>query len=316
MTHLFITGANGFIGQALVEQASNAGYGVVACTRKPAVFSSQVKNIVVPDLHHESSVKEALQGIDVVIHLAARVHVMKEEGYNPLAQYRAVNVDTTLALAKQAAALGVKRFIYMSSIKVNGESTAKGVPFTPRDLPAPIDPYGVSKMQAEEGLMALAASTGMEVVIIRPPLIYGPKVKANFASMMKWVYARVPLPLGGVHNLRSMVYLGNLVDLILVCVKHPAAKNQVFLVSDDDDISVAQLIRKLAFAMNVNIVLAPIPAALLKLAAGLVGKQAVAQRLCDSLQVDISKTKTMLGWVPPFTLKQGLALTVKWFLNK
>ncbi|MBU3588111.1 SDR family oxidoreductase [Polynucleobacter sp. 31A-FELB] len=316
MKSLLITGANGFVGRALVEQSAAMGYQVTACTRKPAVFAESVHNFVVSDFSHQANVCDALKGVDVVIHLAARVHVMKDATENPLVQYQAMNVDATLALAKQAVTLGIKRFIYMSSIKVNGESTAIGVPFTPADYPAPSDPYGVSKMQAEEQLLALARLTGMEVVIIRPPLIYGPRVKANFASMMKWVRSGMPLPLGGIHNLRSMVFLGNLIDLILVSVSHPDAKNQVFLVSDDEDISVASLIRKLAAAMHVRTVLIPIPSALLKLAASLIGKRSIAQRLCDSLQVDISKTKSLLGWSPPFTLEQGLAFTVKWYLRK
>jgi nucleoside-diphosphate-sugar epimerase len=233
-----------------------------------------------------------------------------------LAAYRAVNVEMTLNLARQAALAGVQRFIYLSSIKVNGERTEPGKPFKPDDVPAPEDPYGVSKMEAELALLTLSKETGMEVVIIRPPLIYGPGVGANFMTMMRWVAHRVPLPLGAIHNQRSMLALGNLVNFIATCIEHPKAVGQVFLVSDGQDISVTQLLHKLAYALKVKLFLLPLPHSLIQLLAAALGKGAVAQRLCDNLQLDITKTKALLGWSPPLSLDAGLQITADWYLKK
>jgi UDP-glucose 4-epimerase len=211
-----------------------------------------------------------------------------------------------LNLARQAAAAGLRRFVFVSSIKVNGEATQLARPFIADDAPAPLDAYGVSKMEAEQGLREIARQTGMEVVIIRPPLVYGPGVKANFAAMMRWLKRGVPLPLGAIHNQRSLVALDNLVDLILTCLTHPAATNQTFLVSDGEDVSTTELLRRMGQAMGKTARLLPVPASWLKVAASLVGKGDVAQRLCGSLQVDISKTRELLGWVPPVSLDEGL----------
>jgi nucleoside-diphosphate-sugar epimerase len=217
-----------------------------------------------------------------------------------------VNVETTLQLASQAAACGVKRFIFISSIKVNGEQTEPGRPFRPDDTPAPQDPYGISKMEAEAGLREVAQETGMEVVIIRPPLVYGPGVKANFASMVKWLQRGVPLPLGAIHNCRSLVALDNLVDLIITCIHHPAAANQTFLVSDGEDVSTTELLRRMGAALGRPARLLPVPQQMLEWGAALAGKRDMAQRLFSSLQVDMDKTRQLLGWAPPVSLEQGL----------
>jgi nucleoside-diphosphate-sugar epimerase len=248
----------------------------------------------------------ALTNQQVVIHAAARAHIMKDEVADPLAEYRRVNVDGTLNLARQAAAAGVKRFIFISSIKVNGEQTPLGQPFTADDTPAPEDAYGMSKWEAEQGLQQLASETGMEVVIIRPPLVYGPGVKGNFASMTKLVAKGLPLPLGAIHNQRSLVALDNLVDLIITCIDHPAAANQVFLAGDGQDLSTTELLRAVARAMGKPSRLIPVPSSLLMLGATLLGKKAVAQRLLGSLQVDIAKARNLLGWEPPVSVEEGL----------
>lgn len=253
----------------------------------------------------------ALKGVQAVVHCAARVHVMQDDATDPLQAYREVNVNGTLNLARQAAQAGVRRFVFVSSIKVNGEATQPGQPFTADDVPLPLDPYGVSKFEAEVGLRDIESQTGMEVVIVRPPLVYGPGVKANFASMMRWVARGIPLPLAAIHNARSMVALDNLVDLLLTCLKHPAAAGQTFLVSDGEDVSTTELLRRTAQAMGKRALLLPVPASVLEIGATLLGKRAVAQRLCGSLQVDIAKTRRLLDWTPPLTLDQGLKKAVE-----
>jgi UDP-glucose 4-epimerase len=230
---------------------------------------------------------------------------------DPLQEFRRVNVQATLNLARQAAAAGVRRFVFVSSIKVNGESTQPGSAFTADDAPAPLDAYGISKMEAEQGLRQIALQTGMEVVIIRPPLVYGPGVKANFAAMMRWLKRGVPLPLGAIENQRSFVALDNLVDLIVTCLIHPAAANQTFLVSDGEDVSTTELLRRMGQALGCTARLLPVPASWLKLAADMLGKADMAQRLCGSLQVDISKTRQLLGWQPPLSLDSGLKKAAK-----
>jgi nucleoside-diphosphate-sugar epimerase len=241
------------------------------------------------------------------MHIAARVHVMNERAGDPLAEFRRVNVDGTLNLARQAASAGANRFVFVSSIKVNGESTTETQPFTAADTPAPQDPYGISKMEAEQGLRQIAAETGMEVVIVRPPLVYGPGVKANFASMMRAVQRGLPLPLGSVtHNRRSFVALDNLVDLLITCIDHPAAANQTFLVSDGEDLSTTDLLRRLGQALNKPARLFPVPPSLLQLGANLLGKGDMAQRLLGNLQVDISHTRNTLNWTPPISVDEGL----------
>lgn len=247
-----------------------------------------------------------MSDISTVIHLAARVHVMHDTSVDPLAAFREVNADATLQLAAQAAVSGVRRFVFVSSVKVNGEATALGHPFTAADAPAPQDAYAVSKWEAEQGLRQIAVSSGMEIVIIRPPLVYGPGVKANFAALMRAVQRGLPLPLGAVHNLRSLVGLDNLVDFIITCARHPAAANQTFLVSDGADVSTPALIRAMARAAGRPSRLFSVPVGLLGSVASMVGKRPAVDRLCNSLQLDISKARELLQWTPPFTLEDGL----------
>jgi nucleoside-diphosphate-sugar epimerase len=242
----------------------------------------------------------------VVIHLAARVHVMNDTDTDSLTAFRAVNVDGTLNLARQAAAAGVTRFVFVSSVKVNGESTQPGRAFTEADAPNPQDAYGQSKHEAEQCLRQLSDDTGMEVVVIRPPLVYGSGVKANFASLMRAVHRGWPLPLGAVHNQRSLVALDNLVDFIVTCITHPQAANQTFLVSDGQDLSTTELVRGIAQAAGLTSRLLPVPVWALQLGATLLGKGDAVQSLCGNLQVDISKARNLLGWVPPVSVEEGL----------
>ena len=311
---ILVTGATGFVGGALVRRlaADPACTGVVAAVRRKAESRPEgVRQVQVGDLLPTTDWGLALECVDAVVHCAARVHVMQDDATDPLLAYREVNLKGTLNLASQAAQAGVGRFVFVSSIKVNGEATRPGQAFTADDVPAPLDPYGVSKLEAEHGLREIQEQTGMEVVIVRPPLVYGPGVKANFASMMRWVARRMPLPLGSIHNARSMVALDNLVDLMVTCLNHPAAAGQTFLVSDGQDVSTTELLRRTAKAMGKNVLLLPVPTSVLEWGAAMMGKRAVAQRLCGSLRVDITKTRHLLGWTPPLTLDQGLKKAVE-----
>lgn len=311
---ILVTGATGFVGGALVRRLATTPSlnGVVASVRcKAECLPQGVEQITKGDLLPTTDWSSVLQGISVVVHCAARAHVMQDDANDPLQAYREVNVYGTLNLARQASDVGVRRFVFVSTVKVNGEATHPGQPFTADDVPRPIDPYGVSKMEAEQGLREMEAQTDMEVVIIRSPLVYGPGVKANFATMIRWVTRDVPLPLGAIHNARSMVGLDNLVDLLITCLKHPAAAGQTFLVSDGEDVSTTALLRRTAQAMEKKIFLLPVPAFVLEWAAALLGKRAVAQRLCGSLQLDIAKTRQLLGWTPPVSLDEGLRRAVE-----
>lgn len=265
------------------------------------------ETIAIRSLSSETDWAAALKNVEQVVHLAARVHVMNDKKPDPLAEFRRVNVEGTVALAHQAAATGVKRFVFLSSIKVNGEFTEQGQPFTADDVPAPEDSYGISKYEAEKLLRQIAVETGMEVVIIRPPLVYGPGVKANFQSMMHWLARGLPLPLAAVtENRRSLVALDNLVDLIVTCLNHTAAVNQTFLVSDGEDLSTAELLNRMGAAMGHPARLIYLPPALLKLGATVLNKPGIYQRLCGSLQLDIAKTRQLLEWIPPVSVDEGL----------
>lgn len=298
-----VTGANGFVGRALSGEMTSLGLVVIGATRTRQVLPEGTGNVVVDGSKDWSP---ALTGCDVVVHLAARVHVMAETTVDPLAEFRQVNVQDTLSLARQAAALGVRRFVFVSSIKVNGESTQVGSPFSVDDPPAPVDAYGISKFEAERGLHELATQTDMEVVIIRPPLVYGPGVKANFAALMRAVQKGWPLPLGAIHNQRSLVALDNLVDFIITCITHPKAANQTFLISDGQDLSTTELVRGMAQAVGLPTRLLPVPVGVLEWAGRLAGKEDAVQRLCGNLQIDSSKARELLGWEPKITVQEGL----------
>jgi len=308
---LLVTGANGFVGRALCAQAEKRGFAVRAVTRASCELPGAGSIVLMGSMDEHTDWHAALAGVEVVVHLAARVHVMDDKADSPLAEFRRVNVQGTLNLAQQAVTAGVRRLVFISSVKVNGEATLASQPFTADDAPAPLDAYGISKLEAEQGLRDIARQTGMEVVVIRPPLVYGPGVRANFAAMMRWLNRGVPLPLGAIRNQRSLVALDNLVDLIVTCATHPAAANQTFLVSDGEDVSTTELLRRMGKAMQRPAHLIPVSASFLKGAAALVGKRDVAQRLCGSLQVDIQKTRELLGWNPPLTLDQGLTRAAK-----
>ncbi len=313
---VLVTGASGFVGRGLLKELPRRGHVAIAATRRAiSRLEGAEQCFQIADVGADSHWLPALEGIEAVIHAAARVHVMQERGADPLVEYRRVNVHGTLRLARQAAAAGVRRFVFISSIKVNGEGTDLGKPYSAGDVPAPVDPYGISKLEAEQGLLALAAETGMEVVIIRPVLVYGPGVKANFRSMMNWLSKGIPLPLGAIHNKRSLVSLDNLVDLIVTCLDHPAAANRVFLVSDGEDLSTTELLRRMGAALGKPARLLPVPAVWLETVARLFGREAIAQRLCGSLQVDIEQTRRVLGWTPPVTVDEALRKTARDFLE-
>lgn len=314
---VLITGGSGFVGKSLIKTLSmDQRYSLIASTRRThGSFPSGVRGVSGQELDGDTDWQEALTDVGIVVHLAARVHVMHESDSDPLTAFRKVNVDGTLNLARQAASAGVKRFVFISSIKVNGEGTLHGKPYTADDVPAPLDPYGISKYEAEQGLLAVAASTGMEVVIIRPVLVYGPGVKANMLTMMRWLYRGVPLPLGAIDNRRSLVAIENLVDLIVTCLDHPAAANQIFLVSDGEDVSTTGLLRRMGACLGRPVRLLPVPPGFLRCMAVLLGKGAMSQRLLGSLQVDIEKNYRLLGWSPPVTLNQALHSTAQHFLE-
>lgn len=313
---ILITGATGFVGAALARRLISNGRQMRLAIRKPCQYSGGSELCVIGDIGPDTEWSEALAGISFVVHTAGRVHVMNDDAVDPLAAFRWVNVDGTLRLARHAAEAGVRRFLFLSSIKVNGEHSEPGKAFFSDQEPAPADPYGVSKCEAESGLRALALETGMEVVIIRPPLVYGPGVKANFLAMMQWLWRGVPLPLGRVtENRRSLVAVDNLVDLIVTCIDHPAAANQTFLVSDGEDLSTAGLLKRVGIALGRPARLIPVPPKLLTLGAKLIGSRGWGQRLCGSLQVDISKTKELLGWSPPVSLDEALRKTADHWLK-
>jgi nucleoside-diphosphate-sugar epimerase len=306
---ILITGATGFVGKALVQRllADDGLLRLVVSVRRDGQrWPEQVLPIVTGDLNPSTDWSFALEGVAVVVHSAARVHVMHDTAADPLTAFRAVNVDGTLKLARQAAAAGVKRFVFISSIGVNGAQTVLGKPFSETDKPNPHNAYALSKWEAEQGLMRIADETGLEVVIVRPPLVYGPNAPGNFGSLSRVVQRGWPLPLGAVHNQRSLVALDNLVDFIITCITHPQAANQTFLVSDGQDLSTTELVRGMAQAAGVPARLLPVPVWALQAGATLLGKGDAVQRLCGNLQVDISKARSLLGWVPPVSVQEGL----------
>ena len=301
---ILITGSNGFLGQYLAQFLAEQSYSILAQTRKAQTFAHpNIRNInfeLNDNLHNVD-----LSQVEVIIHCAGRAHIMNETAESPLTLYRQTNVQGTLDLAKKAVESGVKRFIYLSSIKVNGEETQE-IPFKPDDLFKSNDPYGVSKYEAEQALLELAKSAKLEVVIIRPVLIYGPHVKANFKNMINLANKKIPLPIGCLDNKRSMVSVYNLADLIEVCLTHPNAKNEIFLVSDQNDISVKQLFEKLAYYQNNELIMLSVPKKVISLLATLVGKGAMASRLCSELVVDTSKNTKLLDWTAPHSIDASL----------
>lgn len=313
---LLLTGGSGFLGKNLLQTIIVSGIEFKLLSRVPLKSIVNSKQAFINDFRTISASSNIFQGVNVVLHCAARVHIINSSSKNSLEDFREVNTYGTINLAQQAGDAGVKRFIFISSVKVNGESTEFGKAFKADDSCIPTDPYGLSKYEAEVGLRKIAKKTGMEVVIIRPPLVYGPGVKANFATMMKWINKGIPLPLGGIReNKRSLVSVDNLVDLIVTCIDHPNAANQTFLVSDDDDVSTTDLLKNIAIALNVSNRLIPIPTSWFNLASKLIGRPEIAQRLCGSLQVDISKTKELLGWMPPCSVAESMKKTANTFLD-
>ena len=337
---ILLTGSTGFVGSALTQSLHQQGHALTAAVRRITdSIPPSIQQIFIDDLLPGTDWTPALNDVDTIIHLAARVHVMHDTASDPLTEFRRTNTAATLNLAQQAAAAGVRRFIFLSSIKVNGESTAPGQSFTANDTLTPlapcgrgaggsdrhtsgrgagsegIDPYGQSKQEAEQGLTEIAQQTGLEVVIIRPPLVYGAGVKGNFRSMMQWIHKGIPLPLGNIHNQRSLVALPNLIDLITTCIDHPAAANQTFLISDGEDLSTTELLQRLSKALGKPARLLPIPQTWMETGLTLLGKRAIAQRLCGNLQVDISKTRNLLGWTPPVSVDEALRQTAEPYLQ-
>ncbi len=302
---VMVSGASGFVGRALCAHLGQHGHVVVAAVRRPVGLAGES---VVGGIDGATDWTAALADCGAVVHLAARVHVMHDTAHDPLALYRATNTEATLNLARQAAQAGVKRFVFVSSVKVNGEG--RDAPYRETDPPAPEDDYAISKWEAEQGLQQIARSTGLEVVILRPPLVYGPGVKANFRRLLDLVARGWPLPLGAIVNRRSLLYLGNFVDAIRVCLEHPAAAGQTFLIDDGQPASTPELIRAIAQAMDRPARLLPIPPGFLALAGALLGKRAAVERLTGSLWVDSTLIRTRLGWTPPYSMAAGLAATV------
>lgn len=312
---VLVTGATGLVGEAVVFRLLlDKRYTPVAAVRATTRLSGLCR-IVPFDLELPTGMPE-LRGIDVIVHCAARVHVMHEKGADGLAAFRKINVEGTVRLARCAAGCGVKRFIFISSIKVNGEGTPRNKTFKATDLPAPVDAYGISKREAEDALRQVCEETGMDLVVIRPPLVYGPGVKANFLSMVRWLDRGIPLPLGAIDNRRSLVAIGNLTDLVLTCIDHPAAAGEIFLVSDGEDLSTTQLLRRTALALDKSARLVAVPAGLLQAAASMVGKSGIAERLCGNLQVDIQRTCELLGWRPPINTEKALRQTVEHYRDE
>ena len=304
-SRVLITGAAGFVGRALCHQLSASGHTVIPAVRHGSGLPNEV---VTGDIGSSTNWRMALAGCDAVVHLAARVHMMRDDSLDPLALYRETNTEATLNLARQAAEAGVKRFVFISSIKVNGEG--RDAAYLETDTPAPADAYAISKWEAEQGLQRIAANTGLEVVVLRPPLVYGPGVKANFLRLMQLVQKGWPLPLGAIRNRRSLLYLGNFVDAIRLCVEHPDAAGQTFLLDDGEPVSTPVLIRAVAQAVGRPARLFAVSVRLLELAGALLGKRAAVDRLTGSLWVDSSPIRVRLGWTPPFSMTEGLAATV------
>jgi nucleoside-diphosphate-sugar epimerase len=317
-----VTGAGGFVGGALLRRLRADAIACRGVRRardgEPADPGGPLADgcVAGPALGADADWSAVLAGCGTVVHAAARVHVMRESSGDPLAEFRRVNVQGSIALARQAAAAGVRRLVFVSSVKVHGESTRRGHPWRACDPPAPADPYGVSKAEAEDGLRAVARETGLDLVVVRPPLVYGPGVGGNFLSMMRWLQRGVPMPFGAIDNRRSMVALDTLVDLLAICLDHPQAAGRSFLVSDDEDLSTAGLLRRLGAALGRPARLLPVPVGVLRGVAAAIGREAMIARLAGDLQVDVAPTRLTLGWAPALTVDEGLRQTARWWLDR
>lgn len=305
---VLLTGASGFIGRALLPRLQKDDHVVFAAVRRPAGLPDER---LIGNIGPATDWKNAVRGCEVVVHLASRVHVMRETATDSLAANREINTAGTLNLARQAAAAGVRRFVFASTVKVNGEGREQ--PYRENDEPAPEDAYAISKFEAEAGLRAISRETGMEIVILRFPLVYGLGVTANFLRLLQIVDRGLPLPFGSINNRRSLIYLGNLVDVISLSLAHPAASNKTWLVSDGEDVSTPVLVRRIATALGRPARLLPVPTGVLRGLGAVTGKRKEMGRLLGSLAVDSSAIRRELGWVPPYTMGEGLAETARWF---
>lgn len=312
---ILVTGATGFVGRSLCLHLMQEGWhvrGTLLPNESASALSVGVDPVLIEPLGPTTPYESALEGVDIVIHLAARVHVMRETASDPISEFRATNASGSANLALQAAQHGVKRFIFMSTIGVNGDNSGTRA-FTALDHPNPHNPYSISKLEAERSLMQISQQCGIEVVIIRAPLVYGPGNPGNFLSLLRVVSKGVPLPLASIANKRSLIYIGNLVDVLAACVTHPAAAGKTYLVSDGENMSTPELIRRTATALCVPARLFPLPVTLLRLACQLTGRGGAANQIMGSLTVDSSKVRQELGWLPPFSVEDGLRITAEWF---
>ena len=310
---LAVTGANGFVGRALCAEAIKRGMVVRGLTRSPCILPAGVENVVVGNVDGDTQWEQALTGCDVVVHLAARVHIMHDKSSDPLTEFRRVNTQGTIRLAQCAVDAGVRRLVNGSSSGVNGPSTRDNLEFTDQDVPDPHNPYSLSKWEAEQALQRIALQGKIEVVTVRPPLIYGPGVGGNFLRLLGAVYRGIPLPLGMTRNFRDLLYVGNLADFLIVCSSHPAAPGNTYLVSDGTPVSTHTLLRGLARALGVKARLFPVHPFLLQTLGNLTGYTAEFERLLSSLRVDSGKVCRELGWYPPFALRDGLQATADWY---
>ena len=314
---VLVTGASGFVGwhlcRTLLERGVNVRAGVRSLEKASRWLLPQCELACIQHIDGDTQWSEVLRGVDAVVHLAARVHVMQDKSADPLAEFRAVNTEGTRRLAQMAAEAGVAKFIYVSTIKVNGESTSKGHPFTINDAPHPHDPYAKSKWEAEQALHSIAGSSDLETIVLRPPLIYGPGVGANFLTLMRLVDRGLPLPLGAVDNRRSLLYVGNLVDAVIACLESSQAKGQTFLLADGEAVSAPALIRSMATHLGRTARLPPVPVPLLRWAGNLFGKRGVIERLVGSLEADAQPVRSILGWAPRYSMDQAMGATVAWY---
>jgi nucleoside-diphosphate-sugar epimerase len=317
---VLVTGPTGFIGRHLCAQLTQNGYGVRKALRHETGGSDLperggYETSVVGNINEATDWTRAVNGVDCIVHLAARVHVMREHETDPLAAYRSTNTFATINLARSAAAAGVRRLVFVSTIKVNGEITYEK-PFRAVDVPSPMDAYAISKWEAEQSILRIGRESGLEVVIVRPPLVYGPGVKGNFLRLLQIINRGFPMPLAACQNKRSFVYLDNMVDLLIHCLSQPEAHGQIFLVSDGKDLSTPELVTRIAMAMDQKTRLISLPPAWLKIAAKLIGKPGLFDRLCGSLQLDIDHTCKTLKWTPPVSVDEGVRRTTLWYLSQ